>query len=101
MVDKLTPKQAQVLTIFVWILMFMISVTIVFQYTLIADQNTKITTLQKCVSDLPDKYVTKERHTSDLQSIERMLDRMDRLLTDIWRRGNVNHESKSGSSAPY
>ena len=97
MVDKLTAKQAQVLTIFVWILMFMLGTATVFQYSIIADQNTKISEMQKCMATIPDKFVTKERHSSDLSSIEKVLDRLDRLMTEIWKRSNVSYEGSSGS----
>lgn len=89
----LSSKQAKWLTYLVYILIVLISGTVMFQFKLIADQDAKIMAIEQRASSYhhPEKYVTLERYSSDVMRLCTTLDKVEAKLDRLIER-NVMFE---------
>jgi hypothetical protein len=83
-IDKLTNGQAKWLTYLVWLLITLISGTVVMQFDMIREQNARIDYMDERVTDIRKTYTPLERHRADMgllcDSLNRIDNKLDRLI---------------------
>lgn len=79
-IKKLSNGQAKWLTYLVWVLITLMSGSILAQFNLIREQNVRITQVEESVTRIKDAYTPLERHRSDFSQVCASLNRIDAKL---------------------
>lgn len=85
---QLTNGQAKWLTYLVWVLITLMSGSILGQFNLIREQNVRITQVENVVTKIKDTYTPLERHRSDMNMVCSSLARMDAKLDRLIERSS-------------
>lgn len=86
MTNGLTMRQAKWLTYLIWVLITLLTGVVIFQFNLIAGQNSRICNIETLYRGIPDKYISIERYN---ESSKLVRESYTRDLVNIYSRMNT------------